>query len=306
MSGPVGTGPLTFAFVYLEDEQIPIITGANNSGGNTAELYSTPVITLHNQVNFVNSGFREGGAQVFGGGQFNLAGPINMEGTNNVMIVANEQSNFSGVISGSGTLLYTGDTNNGGPGYLVISGDNNFTGGIVFGSPTGNDSNSGLTNDLTVGNSNALGAGPFVYVGGILQDDGQNPYTITNPVELDSTAAHTLYVSSTANNLTFTGTFTGPGGLAKTGPGNLVLSGAATYLGATSVSFGTLTLQGGASITYSSSIAVGPASTLTLDNTGTNSVNRIGAGIVLTLTGGALNFLGNASALPRRRLAASF
>ena len=221
---------------------------------------------------------------------------MNMEGTDNVMIVAAEQTTFSGVISGSGTLLYTGDTNTAGLGYLVLSGDNNFTGGVVFGSPTGNESNSGLLNDLTVGNSNALGTGPLVYLGGFLQDDGQNSYTIANPVELDSTAAHTLYASSTGNTLTFTGTFTGPGGLVKTGPGNLVLTGAATYLGATAVNFGTLTLQSGASITYSSSIAVAPASTLTLDNTGTNNVNRIGAGIALTLAGEALNFLGNAAA----------
>ena len=65
VSGPIGTGPLTFAFVYLENQTIPIITGANNSGGNTAELYSTPVITLHNQVNLINSGFRQGGAQEY-------------------------------------------------------------------------------------------------------------------------------------------------------------------------------------------------------------------------------------------------
>ena len=103
-----------------------------------------------------------------------------------------------------------------------------------------------------------------------------------------------------------TGTGTGTVALTKQGYGMTVLVGADTYTGATTVSYGTLTLGNGAAagngtLSSSSVVSIATAATLAINNndaqtfsnqiTGPGSVNKLGAG-VLTFSGTTSNFTG--------------
>src|SRR5262249_28306677 len=62
------------------------------------------------------------------------------------------------------------------------------------------------------------------------------------------------------------------------------------------VSAGNLVLAGNSALTGTSNVTLNPGGTLTLDNTGTNLGNRVNDGASVTLNGGTLVYLGNASA----------
>lgn len=87
---------------------------------------------------------------------------------------------------------------------------------------------------------------------------------------------------------------TGAGALTYNGNGNLNLTGANTFTGAATFSGGTTTVSGAGLLGATGALAVNQA-TLTLDNSGTQTNNRLG-GRALTLTGATLNILGNAAA----------
>lgn len=101
------------------------------------------------------------------------------------------------------------------------------------------------------------------------------------------------------------GAISGPGGLTKTGPGTLLLSGANTYAGSTNVNAGTL--QAGAVNTFSPNSAVTVASAATVDLDGFNQtvLGVTNAGLVrLGATGGApgtvlttINYVGQGGTL---------
>src|SRR5581483_8752113 len=70
------------------------------------------------------------------------------------------------------------------------------------------------------------------------------------------------------------------------------------------VNHGTLTLSSGGLLAATGAVTVNPGATLTLDDTGTNPVNRINTAAALTLAGGTFNFLGAAGAASAQTLGA--
>ena len=83
--------------------------------------------------------------------------------------------------------------------------------------------------------------------------------------------------------------------LTKSGPGTLILTGANTYTGATTVTAGRLIFDGAGSAATTSAVTLAAGTTLVLDNTTTNNANRINDTATVTLSGGTLYFKGNAS-----------
>ena len=83
--------------------------------------------------------------------------------------------------------------------------------------------------------------------------------------------------------------------LTKSGSGTLTLTGADAYTGGTVVSAGTLVLGGGGTITTSNAVTVAAGATLLLDNSTNNNTNRLGDAAPITLSGGTLALVGNAS-----------
>jgi autotransporter-associated beta strand protein len=160
-------------------------------------------------------------------------------------------------INGSGTLAKLDS------GTLVLNGANSYTGGTAL--------NGG---SLIVGNGAALGSGVLTAAAGTTLA-GNTAVNLHNDINL----AGDLTIAGD-NTLTLDGAIGGAGGLVKTGSGNLVLTGANTYSGATSVNAGTL------------SVNTSVASAITVNNGGTLG----GAGTVGTTTvmnGGAVSLATN-------------
>ena len=244
-----------------------------------------PAVTLHSQVVMFNSNFQMGGGLYNGGGNITLAGPLSLQGNNDFYIINNQTLTVSGQISGDGSVMLFGDQNY--TGILDLSGDNAaWSGGVT----------NWAFNTLEIGNNQALGSGLYDWPGGLLQDDGNGGpagYTLSTPMELDNGSKTNNIAVSAGSTLTLTGTIIGAGPLQKIGGGNLVITNSVVQTGRDTVSDGTLTLSGGGAIAQGNSIVVNPNATLTLDNSGINSGNRIGDAIPITLNGGTLNFIGN-------------
>src|SRR5205823_2096382 len=75
--GPLGTGELTLIAGLLQAGNTVSVSGSPFS-------YSSDSITLHNTVNLINSTATIGGVTPAGGGNINLAGLVNVLGTNSI------------------------------------------------------------------------------------------------------------------------------------------------------------------------------------------------------------------------------
>jgi autotransporter-associated beta strand protein len=129
---------------------------------------------------------------------------------------------FAGIVSGTGGLVHSGS------GELVLLGANTFTGGLRV--------NSGV---LSVGHDNALGGGELILNGGTLRPYG-GARQFNNPVSV--LAASTI---DTPYDLSLSGVISGSGALAKTGAGQLAISGEhPAYTGCVQVGAGKLFLTG--------------------------------------------------------------
>ena len=138
-----------------------------------------------------------------------------------------------------------------GAGTLVLNASNAHAGGTVL--------QQGL---LQLGHGGALGTGPLSIVGGVLDSSVVNLVNANNNAQAwngdftflgtqdfnTGTGAVTLggnrQVTVSAGTLTVGGAVDGAFALTKTGPGTLVLAGANTYTGLTTVSDGALTIAG--------------------------------------------------------------
>lgn len=86
--------------------------------------------------------------------------------------------------------------------------------------------------------------------------------------------------------------------------GTQTLTGVNTYTGPTSVSVGTLTLAGGGSVLGTSAVSVQSGSSLVLDNTATVVGNRVADSLAISVSGGQVSLIGNASAAVTETLGA--
>ncbi|WP_423372808.1 autotransporter-associated beta strand repeat-containing protein [Dyella acidisoli] len=181
--------------------------------------------------------------------------------TNNATLVFAQTSNgnFSGTISGGGQLIKNGN------GTLILSGTNTYTGGTTISAGTlqgdthslqGNITNNAALafNQTTDGTYNGVitGSGSLIKTGtGMLSLTGANAYTGGTTISAGTLQGDThslqgniannaALIFNQASDATFSNVISGSGNLTKTGAGILVLDGANTYTGGTTVSAGTL------------------------------------------------------------------
>jgi autotransporter-associated beta strand protein len=191
--------------------------GAITLGANSSVSASTAAITVSGSVN--NAGY-------------------------DLAVSGSSATTFSGAISGSGTLIKSGN------GTVTLSGANTFSGAVTIQGGT-----VALAN-ATALNGNAINFASNAVTGTTLRLAG-NSTTVTNlsgstaagRVENASNSAATLTVNSSSDTI-FAGTLAdGTGGgalsLSKLGNGALSLTGSNSYTGTTTVNAGTLRVENG-------------------------------------------------------------
>ena len=278
---------------------VPATGGLNQLGSGTTTLTGTN--TYAGTTN-VNAGTLQGGAantfspnsthNVVSGATLDLNSFAQvvgaLSGAGNVLLGANltaggnnASTTFSGGMTGAGGFTKTGT------GTLVLSGASNYTGGTTLAQGT-----------LRIEHNQALGSGALTTTGSVL--DYANAVTLANPIVIGS---NTTQLNVGAGTATQAGAIAETGGarpLEKTGAGTLVLAGANSYAGATSVTAGTL--QAGAANVLAPSSAFTVASGATLDLAGHSQTigslagaGAVGLGAALLTAGGdnsSTNFAG--------------
>jgi autotransporter-associated beta strand protein len=272
------------------------------------------VLTLNN-VNYSTaepltlngSGISNGGA-LSNSGTSNFAGPINIA-TNATINAGGGTLNLTGGISKNGTTLTIAGggtvniTTNGITGSspnsdLVVDGTTVvLSAASSYNGPT-TIQNSGT---LKLGNSNVLPTSPRTamtintsstfdlasYSDGVASLTGDSTGTVKNSV---AGGTSTLTINPASGSTTFAGVIAGTNGgtqgdiaLQKNGAGTLVLTGANTYSGSTTISGGTLTAASG------SGSALGSTGAITVNSSGTlllGASNQINNAATMTLAGG--------------------
>ena len=195
----------------------------------------------------------------------NLANAVVVSGVLNV--AGSNALTLGGVVSGSGSLVKNGAAS------LTLNGNNTFSGGTQLAAGT-----------LILGNNNALGSGALGVTGNSVLDSTA-ALQLNNGINLGAQ----LGLAGTQDT-TLGGVISGTGSLVKNGNGSLLLTGANTYSGGT-------TLNGGITSGDTSSLqgAIANNATLTFEQAadGTYTGNLTGAGVLNKNGTGDLLLSGN-------------
>jgi autotransporter-associated beta strand protein len=248
--------------------------------------------------------------QANGGGTVTINGPGVLsiaDGDQGFYVSASTQNlKISASLAGTGRLVWQG-SGSGSGGSLYLLGNNTYSGGTLLNAGSGvnfnNDHSFGtgritwgvtqqvLANDVatapvTLANPvTTFTGGTLIYVGPAVA-----PVTFTGAWTLAS-GASTLSVgnaSHTSSQMTISGNVGGSGSsLVKAGTGALILTGANTYTGGTTVNAGALTVTGASAKLGTGSVTVQNTSTtitsLSIQNGVTNAINDAAT---LTIAGG--------------------
>ncbi len=274
-----------------EDSSIFIGSGANASGLLT--IADNAVLTADSQV-FVGAGAGATGTITQTGGSVTFTGPIVAFGTDSD---ETSHSPGTGIYNlNAGALLFegivqgvrVGDSAYGGTGEFNQSGGTvTLTNTTLRVGAHGSYNQSGGV--IEVGGTNLTGSGAYRFGGGTIKVVGS---ALTTGLNSTLTTGKILTVDTNGFGATFSGSFTGGGGLTKTGEGVLRLTGTSNYSGATTISNGTFRVDG---VLSNTTITVGSGATLTGHGTVAH-VNILNGGRVdLGDTTGVLNATGNFS-----------
>ena len=253
-----------------------ILNGVNSYTGATTLSTGTLSVSSDANLGGANALILDGGTLQITGVALNNFGthsPVFTTGKTVSLDINNAANTFtiSQVLNQGG-----GGLTKSGAGTLVLSGVNTYTGATTLNAGT-----------LSFGNSNAIGGGTLVIVGGNLDSavvdlvnannnaqnwNGDFVFKGRNNLNLGTgavvmSADRTVTVS--ASTLTVGGGISGGGfGLTKSGAGTLVLAGANTYTGVTTVGGGALNVNGSLNGTAGTA--------LTFAGSGTFNVNEAG------------------------------
>lgn len=274
-----GTSSLNIAGV-IQDQSSPTVAASSieKTGSGTLTLSGANTYT--------------GGTTVTGG---TLAGnTTSLQGaiTNNSIVNFNQATagTYSGLMSGTGALLKTGDGNLTLTGHNTYSGGTTVSGGMLTGDNLSLQGN--ITNNATV-NFNQLSVGTYSGVmsgtgsllktgGGTLTLSGANTYSGGTTVSAGTLSGNATSIQgnivnngtvqfSQSGSGTYSGTMSGSGNLTQVGNGVLNLTGPNTYSGGTNLNAGAIavgnnTALGSGGLVMSSGTTLQASSSVNLAN----------------------------------------
>ncbi len=250
------------------------------SGSGSFNKAGTGTLTLTGANTYTGGTSISGGTLQIGNG--GTSGAIDGNITNNATVTFNRSDavTYAGVMSGSGALTKAG------AGTLTLSGTNTYTGATTVSAGT-----------LRLGSADALSAATTLHVatGAAFDANGFQPtFTGLTGTGSFNTGSAGIILAPTGTS-TFSGELTGIGGLTINGAGRLILSGANTYTGATTLTAGRLDVTGsaaGSAFTLSGGILSGSGTigALAVNSGGTlapgNSPGTLNAGHTTWAGGG--------------------
>jgi fibronectin-binding autotransporter adhesin len=224
-----------------------ILTGVNTYTGGTAIDGGTLQISADNNLGAPS------GALSFNGGTLNTTAnittprPVTLNASGGTVDVnPSTVLTLTGSINGTGALTKTDS------GTLVLTGANTYTGGTFI--------NAGAVQVSADANLGGPSGGLTFTGAGTLADAGT--FSSLRTVTLSGAGTTATFAVAAGQTLTLAGVISGAGALTKTDSGRLVLTGAETYTGTTTVSAGALYVDG------STTSATNVASGATLGGTG--------------------------------------
>ncbi|HEV2513539.1 autotransporter domain-containing protein [Bosea sp. (in: a-proteobacteria)] len=189
----------------------------------------------------------------------------------------NASTTFSGMIWDSGSLRKVGT------GTLTLTQENTYSGGTTIAG-----GKISISKDVNLGSP----SGALMLDGGVLQVTGTALHELTRNIILGSNGGGFDIVEA-GNSFIVSQSLSGTGSLSKTGAGTLVLKGASSYSGTTTVSEGTLRAGAADAFSANSTFTVGTGTTLDLAGLNQTIGSLAGTGTVTlgsgTLTAGANN-----------------
>jgi fibronectin-binding autotransporter adhesin len=304
------------AQTFTNNSATNLVLGAVNLNGNALTFSGTGVTTFEGNTANVLSGaggiIKNGtgglildagapnplhtfsGGIVVNGGAVRFQTAANVSGRGNVTL----NGGYLGGRFGS-SPTFTGGLGTGATQIQILGGVSGFSG---EGATSSNFSIVNSSTTLKWGATGENGATGYfnptvLLLGG---DQGMNTNakgSLNNPIDLNGTtrtitSLHTNGDGAATTGFSLTGaitTSTGTAGLIKTGPGAIILQGANTYNGATSIQGGSLILSGTVgAINSTTSLGLSGGGTLRMVNTA--QVNRFADGAAITSAGGGISY----------------
>ncbi|VVT57889.1 Outer membrane autotransporter barrel domain-containing protein (fragment) [Bosea sp. EC-HK365B] len=269
--------------------------GSAGPGYPAGELGAGGAGIVGSNLSITTSGTISGGTDIGGG---NRAAAIRFTGGANSLTFGNATSGLIGdivieagtltfaqpadvtvdnIVSGAGAVIKTGT------GTLTLTQENTYSGGTTIAGGA-----ISISKESNLGNT----SGTLTLDGGVLQITGTTLNGLARTIILGSNGGGFDIVEA-GNSFIVNQSLSGTGSLAKTGAGTLVLKGASSYSGATTVSEGTLRAGAANAFSANSTFTVASGTTLDLAGFSQTIASLAGAGTVTlgsgTLTAGSDN-----------------
>ena len=246
------------------------VTGSGSTLTATGGLVIGQTGTTIGTLNVADGGIvnAAGGTSIGQGSTLNL-GTGGLSGSIVTSAIVNEGAivaNFTDTLVLAADISDVGTLSKAGPGILILTGNNSFSGGTTV---TG-----GLINFMAGG----LGTGTISLNGGGLQWATGNTSDISAQLAAIGSGGATF--DTNGNNVSFAAALSGVGGITKAGGGTLTLSVASSYGGATNVNAGTLQAGAANAIAPMSAVTVAGGATLALNGFNQTVGSLAGAGSV--------------------------
>ena len=291
----LGTLLLTGANTYTGDTTIAEGTLSLQNGAAIANTSDVKITASGATLNLLSSE-TIGGLDGVSGSLVTLGGNTLTVGVNGVALAnpGDGAGTFAGIMSGTGGLSKNG------LGTLLLTGANTYTGDTTIAESTLSVQNGAAianTSDVKITASGAtLNLQSNETIGGL---DGVSGSLVTLDGNTLTVGVNGMALGNPGDGAgTFAGIMSGTGGLSKDGLGTLLLTGANTYTGDTTIAEGTLSLQNGAAIANTSDVKI-TASGATLNLLSSETIGGLDgvSGSLVTLGGNTLTVGVNGTAL---------